>query len=82
VIGAGAHIEDAYVGPYTSIGDGVHVRRSEVENSIILAGSVVEDLGTRMEASLLGKEVKLTRSEGMPQTLQMLVGDRSEIKLV
>jgi glucose-1-phosphate thymidylyltransferase len=82
VIGAGACVEDAYIGPYTSIGDDVHVRRSEVENSIVLAGSVVEDLGTRMEASLLGKEVKLTRSEGMPQTLQMLVGDRSEIKLV
>ncbi|HEV2791659.1 MAG TPA: glucose-1-phosphate thymidylyltransferase [Solirubrobacterales bacterium] len=82
VIGAGAHVEDAYIGPYTSIGDGVHVRRSEVENSIVLSGSVVEDLGTRMEASLLGKEVKLTRSEGMPKTLRLLVGDRSEIKLV
>ncbi len=82
VIGAGAVIEDAYIGPYTSIGDDVHVRRSEVENSIVLSGSVVEDLGTRMEASLLGKEVKLTRSEGMPKTLRLLVGDRSEIKLV
>jgi glucose-1-phosphate thymidylyltransferase len=82
VIGAGAVIEDAYIGPYTSIGEDVHVRRSEVENSIVLAGSVVEDLGTRMEASLLGKEVKLTRSEGMPKTLRLLVGDRSEIKLV
>jgi glucose-1-phosphate thymidylyltransferase len=82
VIGAGACIEDAFIGPYTSIGDDVHVRRSEVENSIVLSGSVVEDLGTRMEASLLGKEVKLTRSEGMPKTLQLLVGDRSEIKLV
>jgi glucose-1-phosphate thymidylyltransferase len=82
VIGAGAHVEDAYIGPYTSIGDGVHVRRSEVENSIVLAGSVVEDLGTRMEASLLGKEVKLSRSEGMPKTLRLLVGDKSEIKLV
>jgi len=82
VIGAGAHIEDAYVGPYTSIGEDVHVRRSEVEHSIILAGSVVEDLGKRMEASLLGREVKLTRSDGMPKTLQMLVGDKSEIKLV
>jgi glucose-1-phosphate thymidylyltransferase len=82
VIGAGAHIEDAYIGPYTSIGDGVHIRRSEVENSIVLSGSVVEDLGTRMEASLLGKEVKLTRSEGMPKTLRLLVGDKSEIKLV
>ena len=82
VIGAGAQIEDAYIGPYTSIGDDVCVRRSEVEHSIILAGSVVEDLGTRLEASLLGREVKLTRSEGMPKTLRMLVGDKSEIKLI
>jgi glucose-1-phosphate thymidylyltransferase len=82
VIGAGARIEDAYIGPYSSIGDDVQVRRSEVEHSIILTGSVVEDLGTRMEASLLGREVKLTRSDGMPRTLQMLVGDKSEIKLV
>jgi glucose-1-phosphate thymidylyltransferase len=82
VIGPGACVEHAYIGPYTSIGEDVHVRRSEVENSIVLSGSVVEDLGTRMEASLLGKEVKLTRSEGMPKTLRLLVGDKSEIKLV
>jgi glucose-1-phosphate thymidylyltransferase len=81
VIGAGARIEDAYIGPYTSIGEDVHVRRSEVEHSIVLAGSVVEDLGTRMEASLLGKNVKLTRHDGMPKTLRFLVGDNSEIEL-
>ncbi len=82
VIGAGARIEDAYIGPYTSIGDEVHVRRSEVEHSIVLSGSVVEDLGTRMEASLLGRNVKLTRSDGMPKTLRLLVGDSSEIEIV
>ena len=82
VIGAGARIEGAYVGPYTSIGDDVRICRSEIEHSIVLAGSVVEDLGTRMEASLLGREVKLTRSEGMPKTLRMLVGDKCEIKIV
>jgi glucose-1-phosphate thymidylyltransferase len=82
VIGAGACIEDAYIGPYTSIGDDVHIRRSEVEHSIVLAGSVVEDLGTRMEASLLGRNVKLTRSDGMPKTLRLLVGDSSEIEIV
>jgi glucose-1-phosphate thymidylyltransferase len=82
VIGAGACIEDAYIGPYTSIGEDVHVRRSEVEHSIVLAGSVVEDLGTRMEASLLGRNVKLTRSDGMPKTLRFLVGDNSEIEII
>ena len=82
VIGAGARIEDAYVGPYTSIGENVHIRRSEVEHSIILSGSVVEDLGTRMEASLLGRNVKLTRCDGMPKTLRLLVGDNCEIEIV
>jgi len=56
--------------------------RSEIEHSIVLADSLVEDLGTRMEASLLGREVKLTRSKGRPQTLRMLVGDRSEIEII
>jgi len=82
VIGAGARIEGAYVGPYTSIGEEVRICRAEIEHSIVLAGSVVEDLGTRMEASLLGREVKLTRSKGMPKTLRMLVGDKCEIKIV
>lgn len=82
VIGAGAEIEDAYIGPYTSIADGVRICRSEVEHSIILSDSVVEDLGTRMEASLLGRNVKLTRADGLPKTLRLLVGDRSEIEIV
>ncbi len=82
VIGAGARIEDAYVGPYTSIGENVRIVRSEIEHSIVLAGSLVEDLGTRMEASLLGREVKLTRSDGLPKTLRMLVGDKSEIEII
>lgn len=82
VIGAGARIEGAYVGPYTSIGENVRICRSEIEHSIVLSGSVVEDLGTRMEASLLGREVKLSRSDGMPKTLRMLVGDKSEIEII
>ncbi len=81
VIGAGARIEDAYIGPYTSIGEDVRISRAEVEHSIVLSGSVIEDLGTRMEASLLGRNVKLTRGDGMPKTLRLLVGDNSELKL-
>jgi glucose-1-phosphate thymidylyltransferase len=82
VIGAGARVVDAFIGPYTSIGDEVEVSRSEIENSILLAGARVTDLGTRMEASLLGRNVSLTRSDGMPKTLRMMVGDNSEIKLI
>lgn len=82
VIGSDAVIEDSYIGPYTSLGDRVEVRRSEIEHSIVLADSVVEDLPSRMEASLLGRRVKVTRSEGPARTLKMLVGDRSEIEII
>ena len=38
VIGAGAHICDAYIGPYTAIGEDVTIDRAELEHSIVLAG--------------------------------------------
>jgi len=81
VIGAGARIIDSYIGPYTSIDEDVTIERSEVEHSILLAGVTVCDLEARMEASLLGRNVKLTRGGGLPRTLRMIVGDRSEITL-
>jgi len=81
IIGAGARISDSYIGPYTSIDDDVTVERSEVEHSILLSGAAVSDLGSRMEASLLGRNVKLARGEGLPKTLRMIVGDNSEIHI-
>ncbi|MGI8460108.1 MAG: glucose-1-phosphate thymidylyltransferase [Solirubrobacterales bacterium] len=81
VIGAGAQITDAYIGPYTAIADGVVVRGSEVEHSILLEGSRIVDLPARMEASLLGRNVHLTSAVGLPKTLRMIVGDNAEITI-
>jgi glucose-1-phosphate thymidylyltransferase len=81
IIGADARITDAYVGPYTSIDSGVTVARAEVEHSILLSGSSVSDLDSRMEASLLGRNVKLSRGDGLPKTLRMIVGDNAEIRI-
>lgn len=82
VIGAGARLTDAYIGPYTAIGDKVQVEHAEIEYSIVLAGSRISDLGARMEASLIGKHSQITRTDGMPRTFRMLVGDNCEISLV
>jgi glucose-1-phosphate thymidylyltransferase len=81
IIGAGAQVSDAYIGPYTSIGPDVTVMRCEVEHSILLTGATVSDLTARLEASLLGRNVKLTGSDGVPKALRMIVGDRSEIEI-
>jgi glucose-1-phosphate thymidylyltransferase len=81
IIGAGARIIDSYVGPYTSIDEGCEIVGSEVEHSILLAGSALRHLEVRMEASLLGRNVKLSRGSEMPKTLRMIVGDNAEITL-
>jgi glucose-1-phosphate thymidylyltransferase len=81
IIGSGTRISDAYVGPYTAIDRDVVITRSEIEHSIVLAGSSIRDLHARMEASLLGKNVSLSRSEGMPKTLRFLVGDNAKISI-
>ena len=57
IIGSGSRIERSYIGPFTSVQDNVHVRASEVEHSIILSESVILELGSRMEGSLVGHNV-------------------------
>ena len=81
IIGAGSRISDAYIGPYTAIANGVTVSNAEIEHSILLDGSSVSDLGTRMEASLLGRDSRLHRGDGLPRTLRLVVGDNSEIAI-
>jgi len=81
IIGPGARVVDSYVGPYTSIDRDCEVIASEIEHSILLAGASISNLGARMEASLLGRNVKLERGDGIPKTLRMIVGDNSEVHI-
>jgi glucose-1-phosphate thymidylyltransferase len=77
VIGEGATIEDAFVGPYTSIGDGCTLSRCEIENSIVLAGSEIRDVPLRIDGSLIGRNVTITRTDSKPKAYRFMVGDNS-----
>jgi glucose-1-phosphate thymidylyltransferase len=82
IIGGGAKLVDAYVGPYTAVGADCVIERSEVEHSILLAASEIHDLPARLESSLLGRGVRVTRENRQPRALRLLVGDNSEIGIV
>jgi glucose-1-phosphate thymidylyltransferase len=83
IIGANARLIDAYIGPYTAVGDGCVVERAEVEHSILLAGSSVRNLAGRMESSLLGRNVHINRDERrQPRAYRFMVGDNSEIGIL
>jgi glucose-1-phosphate thymidylyltransferase len=82
MIGAGTRLVDAYVGPYTSIGDNCAIENAEVEHSILLSGSAVHGLAGRMESSLLGRNVTIGRDRRQPRAYRFMVGDNSEISIL
>jgi glucose-1-phosphate thymidylyltransferase len=82
VIGRGAMIESAYIGPFTAVGDHATIRSSEVEHSIILEGSSITDIEGRIESSLIGRQVSIYRSGTKPRSYHFMLGDRSQLGLV
>jgi glucose-1-phosphate thymidylyltransferase len=82
IIGAGAVVRDAYIGPYTAVGARCEIEGAEVEHSILLEGSSVRHLDGRMESSLLGREVTISRGTRQPRAYRFMVGDKSEIGIL
>jgi glucose-1-phosphate thymidylyltransferase len=82
IIGAGAELTDCYVGPYTAVGRHCVIEGAEVEHSILLEGSSVRGLDGRMESSLLGRGVAISRDQRQPRAYRFMVGDNSEIGIL
>jgi glucose-1-phosphate thymidylyltransferase len=81
IIGPGAEITDAYIGPYSSIGAGVVVEGSEIEYSIVLPEAELRFIGTRLESSVIGRRARIVREFRNPQAIRMSVGDGAEVVL-
>ena len=83
IIGAGAHLTDCYVGPYTAVGEGCVIdqrRGRALDPARRLPRSAISS--GRMESSLLGRNVKIGRDERQPRAYRFMVGDNSEIGIL
>jgi glucose-1-phosphate thymidylyltransferase len=82
IVGRGTRVSDAYIGPYTAIGDDVTIERAELEHSIVLSGSAITDLEYRIEASLIGKNVRIGRGPALPKAYRFVVGDNADVQIL
>ncbi|WP_326823976.1 glucose-1-phosphate thymidylyltransferase [Streptosporangium sp. NBC_01756] len=80
VIGADTKIISSYVGPFTSIGSGCRMEKTEIEYSIVLDDSSVHGV-SRIARSLIGRNVEVSSAENMPNTHEFMVGDHSKIRV-
>ncbi|MFA5550971.1 MAG: glucose-1-phosphate thymidylyltransferase [Trueperaceae bacterium] len=81
LIAPGAEVTGSYVGPFTSIGEGSVVKDSEIEYSVVGARTSIEGVGPRIQASLIGEDVRVAGHRGRPSTHRLVVGDESSILL-
>ena len=81
MIGKNTLVDNSYIGPFTSISYGCEIRNSEVEYSIILENCKITDADTRIERSLLGREVRIYKNGSRPHTQKFILGDQSTVEL-
>jgi glucose-1-phosphate thymidylyltransferase len=80
VIGRRTRLVNTFVGPYTSIYHDCEIRDSEIEHSIVLEETRITDVA-RLEDSLIGKQVEVTRGDRKPAALRLMLGDHSKVAL-
>jgi glucose-1-phosphate thymidylyltransferase len=79
VIGKNVVIENSFVGPYTSIGNGSKVCNSNIEYCVVQDYVTIKDI-ERLEDSLIGKNAKVSRNP-RNRTIKLHVGDYSELEV-
>ncbi|UCE41968.1 MAG: glucose-1-phosphate thymidylyltransferase [Candidatus Aminicenantes bacterium] len=79
IIGENSEITDSYIGPFTSIQNNCKIILTEIEHSIVLEKSEIVEVGSRIDESLIGREVKIFKCPPKPSVYRFMVGDKSEI---
>lgn len=81
IIGEGAVIRNAYIGPFTSVYHDAVIEGSEIEYSIVLEHSKILNVRGRIEESLIGRHAEVVTSSIKPHGHKLTLGDHSRVGL-
>jgi glucose-1-phosphate thymidylyltransferase len=79
VIGEGAVVEDATIGPDVSLGAGSTVRGATLQDSVIGERCLVADVGAPLVGTLMGNDVRVVG--GGPEGHALVLGDHAQVTL-
>lgn len=81
-IGSDCHLENCFIGPYSSVADQVTLIDADLEHSVILKGAKVVGIQQRVVDSVIGQRAQLKVAPQRPKALRFMIGDDSQIELV
>ncbi|MBW4652880.1 MAG: glucose-1-phosphate thymidylyltransferase [Kaiparowitsia implicata GSE-PSE-MK54-09C] len=80
-IGDNCHIENCFVGPYSSISHEVKLIDADIEHSVILKQAQVINIHHRIVDSVIGQRAFLKEAPRRPKALRFMIGDDCQIEL-
>ena len=80
-IGNNCHIENCFIGPYSSIADETTLIEADIEHSVVLKGAKIVNIHQRIVDSLIGERAQLQPAPQRPKALRFMIGDDSQIEL-
>lgn len=81
-IGENCHLENCFIGPYSSIADRVTLIDVDLEHSVILEAATIKGIHQRIVDSVIGQRAQLKVAPQRPKALRFMIGDDSQIELV
>jgi glucose-1-phosphate thymidylyltransferase len=81
-IGENCHLENCFIGPFSSIADNVKLVDVDLEHSVILQGAQITGIHQRIVDSVVGQRAQLKAAPQRPKALRFMIGDDSQIELV
>jgi glucose-1-phosphate thymidylyltransferase len=82
IIGENSRIINSYVGPFTAISHHVTLENAEIEHSMVLDNSTIRNIESRIQDSLIGRNVTIERSPIKPKSLKFTLGDNSKLGIL
>jgi glucose-1-phosphate thymidylyltransferase len=81
IIGERTRIVNSYIGPFTSIYHDCLVSDTEISGSVVLEYTRIEQVGHRIEHSLIGRNVELRGHDRRPHGYTLILGDFSKLHM-
>ncbi len=82
IIGAGCHLEHCFIGPHSSIADGVTIIGTDIDDSVILQDAKIVNIPQRIVDSVIGQRASLAIAPRRPKALRFMIGDDCQIDLM
>ncbi len=80
-IGDNVILNNAFVGPFTSISDNCIIEGSDIENSVVMNGVKILNVPQPIDSSLIGAESEIGHSEGPTSSIKLFIGEKCQVQV-